>query len=231
MTGAGTTTQDLTGLIPNTHYTVQVKAVNGHGNGKSSPYPATKTLPNPKPTLGDPSFSIEENTSLSGGLVRIGTLTATDSDEQDSITGYAIQEVGADHSFFELTVSTDRATADLSLKHVPNFEEQETYTITVRTTSGTGIREESNTEKVTITVTDVEEPPGTPNAPTISHPRQRHLRVSWNPPVNTGPDINDYDVQYRKKDTPGMDGTGATPGRGTPPPSPNWSAAPSTRPG
>ena len=79
VTGAGTTTQDLTGLIPNTRYTVQVKAVNGHGNGKSSPYPATKTLPNPKPALDHTSFSIQENTSLADGLVHIGTLTATDS--------------------------------------------------------------------------------------------------------------------------------------------------------
>ena len=54
---------------------------------------------------------------------------------------------------------------------------------------------------MTITVTDVNEPPGTPDAPTISHPRQRRLRASWNPPVNIGPDINDYDVQYRVKNT------------------------------
>ena len=201
VTDAGTTTQDLTGLLPNTRYTVQVRAVNGHGPGKRSPYAATRTFPNPKPTLDGTSFSIQENTSLTGGLVRIGALTATDSDPEDSITGYEIQEVGADHSFFELTLNLDGATADLSLRHVPNFEGQETYTITVRTTSGTGIREESNSEEVTIAVTDLDEPPETPDAPTISHSRQRRLRASWNPPSTSDRDLHDYDVQYRKKDT------------------------------
>ena len=38
MPGAGTTTQDLTGLIPNTRYTVQVRAVNLHDHGERSPY-------------------------------------------------------------------------------------------------------------------------------------------------------------------------------------------------
>ena len=180
--GAGTTTQRLTDLLHNTHYTVQVRAVNLHGPGERSPSAATRTLSNPGPALGDTSFSIEENTSLADGRVRIGTLIATDSDQQDSITGYEIQEIGTDHSFFQLNLNTDDATADLYLKHVPNFEGQETYTITLRTTSGAGIRVESNSEEVTIAVTDVDEPPGTPNAPTISHPRQRHLRVSWNPP-------------------------------------------------
>ena len=199
--GAGTTTRRLTDLLHNTSYTVQVRAVNGHGSGENSPSATTKTLSNPGPALGDTSFSIEENTSMADGLVRIGTLIATDPDQQDSITGYEIQEVGTDHSFFQLTLNTDNPTADLSLQHVPNFEGQETYTITVRTTSGTRIREESNSEEVTIAVTDVDEPPGTPDAPTISHPKQRRLRASWNPPVNTGPDIHDYDVQYRKKNT------------------------------
>ena len=50
--GADTTTQDLMGLTPNTRYTVQVRAVNGHDPGKPSPYAATRTLPNPRPTLG-----------------------------------------------------------------------------------------------------------------------------------------------------------------------------------
>ena len=103
VTGAGATTQNLTDLLPNTRYTVQVRAVNGHGNGKRSPYAAARTLPNPRPALGDTSFSIQENTSLTNGLVHIGTLTATDRDPQDSVTGYEIQEIGADHSFFELT--------------------------------------------------------------------------------------------------------------------------------
>ena len=153
---------------------------------------------------------------MSGGLVPVGKLTANDSDQQDSITGYEIQQVGADHSFFKLTLSPDGATADLSLQHVPNFEGQETYTITVRTTSGAGIREESNSEEVTIAVTDADEPPGTPDAPTISHPS----RGTSGPPGtrrSTSDRTSTTTTSSTVRRTRGNGRTGATPGRGTPP--------------
>ena len=44
-------------------------------------------------------------------------------------------------------------------------------------------------------------PQGPRTLPPSATTRQRHLRASWNPPVNTGPDIHDYDVQYRVKNT------------------------------
>ena len=208
--GAGILSHTLTELKINTHYTIRVKAHNNHDPGDSdwSPDSGSRTLPNPGPTLDETNFSIDENTALVNGLATVEILSATDPDSQnpdfqDAITGYQILAHGNDHRHFELAQESKASmgsTATLLIKRVPNFEEQETYRITVRTTSGTGVREESTSEEVTITVIDLDEPPDTPMAPTISHERQQHLQVSWETPANTGPPINDYDVQYRVKD-------------------------------
>ena len=58
---------------------------------------------------------------------------------------------------------------------------------------------------VTIKVTDVDEPPDAPDAPTVSKnsttPKTK-LDVSWTAPSTSGrPDIDDYDVQYKLSNT------------------------------
>ena len=50
---------------------------------------------------------------------------------------------------------------------------------------------------VTITLTDVDEPPAKPDAPTVAAATWNSLTVAWTAPANTGPAITDYDVQYR----------------------------------
>ena len=59
----------------------------------------------------------------------------------------------------------------------------------------------SNTITVTINLTDLQEPPDTPSAPSVSAASSLSLEVTWDEPSNTGPDISDYDVQYRPRDT------------------------------
>ena len=59
----------------------------------------------------------------------------------------------------------------------------------------------SDTTAVTIDVTDVVEPPATPDAPTVSAPEGTNtsLLVTWMAPdLNGGPPLTDYDVQYRQ---------------------------------
>ena len=53
---------------------------------------------------------------------------------------------------------------------------------------------------MTITVTDVEEPPDRPAAPSVSSVdgNTTSLEVNWTAPSNTGPDIDDYDLRYRE---------------------------------
>ncbi len=55
-------------------------------------------------------------------------------------------------------------------------------------------------ERVTDSVSDVDEPPSAPGAPdvTAASGTTDSLVVDWKEPANTGPAINDYDVQYRK---------------------------------
>lgn len=51
---------------------------------------------------------------------------------------------------------------------------------------------------VTIEVTDLEEPPGTPEAPGFGESTPTELEVSWQEPPNTGFPITDYDPEYRE---------------------------------
>ena len=51
---------------------------------------------------------------------------------------------------------------------------------------------------VTVAVLDVDEPPSAPAAPEVTALSSTRLSVSWTAPANTGPEITDYDVQYRR---------------------------------
>ena len=57
----------------------------------------------------------------------------------------------------------------------------------------------SDTIVVTITITDVNEPPLAPGTPEVSSATTTSLSVRWTAPDNTGrPDIHNYDRQYRQ---------------------------------
>ena len=61
---------------------------------------------------------------------------------------------------------------------------------------------------------DVDEPPSQPEAPKVRRTGQTELTVSWTAPDNQGPEITDYDVQYRDASgelrDAGYDGTGTS---------------------
>ena len=78
------------------------------------------------------------------------------------------------------------------------------YLVTVTATGGTGARALTTDQAITVTVTDVDEPPSAPAAPTVSavDGSSDSLSVTWTAPDNTGrPDIESYDLQYRKGTT------------------------------
>ena len=166
---------------------------------------------NDPPTLADRSqhtFSVAENTTT------VGTIVATDADTQDEITGYKITG-GADKSKFSITVTNRQAA--LSFKAAPDYERpgdavstdpvdeagNNLYLVAIEITSGTGAREQKGTELLNVTVTDVNEPPEKPDAPTVTpvSAQPTTLNVRWTEPSNTGPGITDYDVQYREGTT------------------------------
>ena len=78
-----------------------------------------------------------------------------------------------------------------------NHEAKSSYTVVVKADDSNGGTAASVT--VTITITDVNEAPERPAAPTVTATAgsTTSLSVSWTEPATTGPDIDDYDLRYR----------------------------------
>ena len=156
-------------------------------------------------TNAAPAFTSSATFSAAENQTAAGTVEASDSDTGDSVTGYAIQG-GADRSKF----SIGAASGVLTFRSAPNFEDatdddaSNTYVVVVRATSGTGAREKTEDQTITVTVTDVDgEAPGVPGAPTVSSASVSSLTAAWAAPANAGPPITDYDYRYQVKSTPG----------------------------
>ena len=161
----------------------------------TSTNPITPPPPDPDeaPVFNGPSTArVPENTLTTEVLL---TVSATDSDSQDHVT---YSKSGADASKFSLNSS-----GELRFSIVPDYENPQdsgtnnVYVVEVIATSGTGDRIRETTKTLTVTVTDVNEPPGRPNAPTVSADSETSLDVSWTEPTNKGPPIHDYDYRYR----------------------------------
>ena len=182
----------ITQLAEDTEYNVQVRATNGEGTSGWSGSGSGSTDANASPSFTS-SFSAAENQTS------VGTVQASDSDTDDSVTGYAIQG-GADASKFSIA----GATGALTFASAPNFEapaDADTgndYVVVVQATSGTGERVKTAEQTITVTVTDAGgEAPGVPSAPTVSSASATSVNVSWTEPANAGPAIGDYDYRYQ----------------------------------
>ena len=201
---AGTeTSTTLTGLTPGTPYEVQVLAKNAEGESLLSDSGRATTSTNAAPTFTSAAtFSVAENATA------VGTVVATDADTTDNVTGYTIT-AGVDSSKFAITNA-----GVLTFTAAPNYETpgdlvsttpandagDNQYVLVVTATSGTATRVQSATQTLTITVTDVNEPPAKPDVPTVTTPTAipTNLNVTWTAPRNTGPAITAYNLQYRK---------------------------------
>ena len=186
----------IAGLAENTSYDVQVRAINDEGTGgwSASGSGATDADANAAPAFtSSATFDAAENQTAAG------TVRAQDSDADDTVTGYAITG-GADMGFF----SIGAASGVLTFKTAPNFEDAQdqgagnTYEVTVQATGGTGDREQTATQAITVTVRDDNnEAPGAPDAPSVSAASVTSLSVTWPAPDNAGPEITDYDYRHR----------------------------------
>ena len=117
-------------------------------------------------------------------------VAASDDDTGDALT-YSLG--GTDAASFEIVTTSGQiqTKAEVSYDH----ETKSSYSVDVRVTDGLA----TATIAVTITVTDVAEPPAAPAAPAVlpTAGTTDSLDVSWTAPDNTGPAITDYDVEYR----------------------------------
>ena len=190
----------ITQLAENTEYNVQVRATNGEGTSDWSGSGSGSTDANASPSFtSSSSFNAAENRTA------VGTVAASDSDTDDSVTGYAIQG-GADASKFSIAP----ASGVLTFTSAPNYEapaDADTdgdYVVVVQATSGTGARVKTADQTITVTVTNVDgEAPGVPVAPTVSSASVTSVNVSWTAPANAGPAITDYDYRYQVKSPQG----------------------------
>ena len=170
----------------------------GSGGGTTPPPPDDEPLPPPgnEPPVfeGDTGFSVAEN------VLAVGTVRASDPDDGDEITGFALAG-GADAALFEVT-----GGGLLSFRTAPDFERPgdapssspaNEYVFEVEARSGVGDRAAATAAAVTVGVTDVDEPPHRPDPPTIGAATMDSLRIGWRAPVNTGPDITGYDYRHR----------------------------------
>ena len=210
------TSATIAGLAENTEYEVQVRATNAEGTGDWSDPPGRGATD----ANAAPSFTSSATVDAAENQTAVGTVAAADGDPGDSVTGYALQG-GADQSRFTIVASTGVLTSDGdagdSVTSAPNFEApadadtDNDYVVVVRATSGTGAREKTADQTITVTVTDEagEAPgaPATPAAPSVSATSgsATSLDVSWTAPANTGrPAITSYDLQYRIGDSGGF---------------------------
>ena len=187
-------------LMENTQYQVQVRATNSAGDGPWSPPGSGRTLlgNNAAPVISnvDTMPSFPENPSQ---VLDVGdAIMATDTDN-DPVT-YTFVESPDALSFDLITVGHSaqvRTKDSVTYDH----EAQSSYTVEVKATDP---QNASDSIELTITVTDVDEPPDAPAKPTVTTgpTPAESLTVTWTPPDNTGrPRIDDYDVQYQVKDS------------------------------
>ena len=135
--------------------------------------------------------SVAENTAAGQDVGAVLTATDTDGDMPTNTLE------GADAASFDIVTTSGSAQIRTKTGVTYNHEARPTYTVMVKADDGKG---GADTVTVTITVTDVNEPPGVPAAPSVAATSgsTTSLDVTWTAPSNTGPAITSYDLQYRE---------------------------------
>ena len=198
-TGRETT---ISNLSANTLYYVQVRASNDEGTGSWSGSGSGRTneAPNQAPVINDNSPSSPVNFA-ENRTSAVATFTA--SDPEGTTLDWSL--TGTDAGDF--TISSGGV---LSFDTTPDYENAQDsntnniYSLTVKVTDR-GSPQKSDTRSFTVRVTDVNEAPRTPSAPSVSAASSNgheRLSVSWSAPSHSGrPPIDDYDVQFRPSGT------------------------------
>ena len=100
---------------------------------------------------------------------------------------------GMDRASFDV----DPSTGQLTTKTALGYEVKNEYSVRV---SARDRRGGVDGIIVTISVENVDEPPARPAAPDLKATSHSTLAVNWTAPDNQGPEITDYDLQYREAD-------------------------------
>ena len=161
------TTKTLQYLTAGTTYQVRVRATSSEGTSPWSNAGTGSTSSNAAPVFSSTTFSVPENTTP------VGAVVATDADASDTAIQYTIHG-GADSAKFTIVESGENA-GRLTFAAAPDFENptdaahttpapadaaaNNTYILVIDAISGTGERASRTRERITVTVTDKNEPP------------------------------------------------------------------------
>ena len=188
----------VTGLTRGTSYTFNVSAYGDDATyraawGPSASISATTDAPNRCPVFTDGTTAARRVDEDTGSNTNIGSpVSATDLDGDRLTYGKS----GGDAASFTLGSSTGQLGASAAL----DYETKSIYEFSMTVSDGTC----TDTIEVTVIVGDVDEPPSTPGAPTVTATSgsTTSLDVSWTAPANAGkPPITGYDLQYRQGTT------------------------------
>ena len=183
-------------LRPDTDYWVRVSNYNYSGN--FSVWHRIRT----KPNNAAPGFADDAPTELSvaedsaAGAV-VGTVTATDPDG-DTLT-YSLDS--ASDAVFDIDGD---GTITVTAAGALDYEAKPSWPVTVSVSDGKAFDESDDagvdaTHRLTVTVTDANEPPDAPTGVTVTGASLRSVAVSWTAPDVTGkPALTDYDVRWFK---------------------------------
>ena len=193
-THSGTgTTATITPLDASSEYQVQVRALNGETPSDWSPHgTGTTGTPNSAPVFANAAEtrSVAENTAAGENVGAVVTATDANSDTLE----YSLE--GTDAASFDIDSTSGQIQTKSGVTY--DHEAKSSYSVTVKADDGNG---GSDMVPVTITVTDVNEQPATPTAPSVTAPENTtdSLDVGWTAPgLNGGPALTGYEVQYRK---------------------------------
>ena len=134
-------------------------------------------------------LDLAENTAADENVG--AAVTATDADAGDTLA-YTLG--GDDMASFGIVAASGQIQTISGVSY--DHEAKDSYTVTVTASDGT----DSAVATVTISVTDVDEPPDAPSAILVTAvtDSSTSLTVSWTAPANDGkPAIESYDVRYR----------------------------------
>ena len=195
--------------------TVEVAAgvasdAHGHLNSAAVPYSVEADLTPPSAASNQPpqfsgssARSVAENTP-SGAAIG-APVAATDADG-DPLT-YSLS--GTDAASF----AVDSGSGQLRTRAALNYEARTTYAVTVAVSDGQG---GSARQAVTLSVTDVDEPPPAPGTPVVTGASLTKLTVRWTAPASAGgPPVSGYDLQVRVAGSGAAFADAGTVGNGT----------------
>ena len=179
----------ITGLVEVTTYEIRVRGRNEFGTGNwSLPGSGTTLLARPRFAEGESATREVPENALPG--LPIGEPVKATAGRRSPV--YALR--GADAGAFLVDASTGQVNTRDGVAY--DHEVRPRYELTVEARAG----EDAASIALTVLVTDVEEPPEAPAPPKVESATPTSLTIAWEEPGNTGPRIDDYDVEYRARE-------------------------------